>query len=168
VTETPAEKTKRRPSLKDVGDWAGSLNSIIALVIVVAGGIAAVVTNHFTGFITGGESGNSAPAKQIATMRLSRLTPTAQDDQSDTYTLVLRFQGYGDRPCAITWQRQDAANSALDPVPHSVRCAGSGQFEQDVRIPVPQLPGGSYTTTFRLVQGTRTFRSATTKEQFIP
>jgi hypothetical protein len=169
AAEPPAEKKRRRlPTLKQAGDWAGSVAAIIGLVILVAGGIAAGVTNHFTGWITGGESAKGTVTKQVATIRLSQRRPTAQDDQADTYTLVLRFQGFGGDPCTIEWQRTDGANSLIDPVAHSVPCAASGAFEQKVRIPVPQRSGDSYRTTFELHHGARSFGHATTAPQFIP
>jgi hypothetical protein len=164
ATPAPGEKRRRLPTLKQLGDWAGSLHAIVTLVILVGGGVAAILSNHFTGWITGGDT---SPAAKVARLGLQSPSPTSQDDRADTYTLRVAFDGYGKQRCSLEWLRFDGANAAIGR-PALVACAGSGRFVQDVRIPVPQGGVDRYRVRFRLRQGTRVLAAATTKTQYIP
>jgi hypothetical protein len=162
----PKDVAGSRITLEQLGEWANSIKAIITLVILVAGGIAAVVSNHFTGWITGGGD-SSGGATKVARITLTSPHPTAQDNDADTYTLSIGFQGYGD-DCTITFQRFDSANLAIDRTPDVVPCEASGSFEQDVRVSVPAISTDWYRVRFKLQQGSRSFGHATTDPQYVP
>ena len=142
--------------LKRAGDVATSLHSVIALLVLVVGGIATFLVREVFGdgtserpvatlAVSGRSEQNVLLVDQLARAdNRTQLRATVQppsDRYGDVHGLAIRFRGH-DGPCRITWDVFDAdTRSRLAPsqvVEHEQECRSEGNVNnQDVWVENP-------------------------------